>query len=470
MVLSRLLDVLWAFPIYLLAISLSIVLIAQGITIGPIAIESGSLWLPIIIIGIVYMPYVARPIRGQVLALRNSEFVLAAIGLGVPGWRILLRDILPNVTTTLIVFVPLMMALNMLTESALSFLSIGVQPPDASWGTIIQDGQALLYTRPLVALAPGPGDRCLGAWRSMSSATACATRSIRAPRSGWGATDDLRHPAPLRSDAVRHVRHQVIVFLIFFATPGADPAARIAGRNASPEVLEAVRHSFGFDRPLYVQYVLMMEKTLRHRRPDLLRQSRLEGGAGGDGFDPGHALAGLRARRSCGWSSASSSASSPRRPAAAGSTSVLMALGLHRHLHAGLLAGRGDEPDHPEPLARQLAVLLGAAARLQELLRRSQGLVPDPGHSLDHAGHALYRHLRPRAARGQSSSPCRRTTSAPPAPRACRETRILLRHALRTSLIAFVTLFGLDFGALVGGCALADRGGVRAAGHRQAHL
>ncbi|MDW6022062.1 ABC transporter permease [Mesorhizobium sp. BAC0120] len=154
-VLSRFLDILWAFPIYLLAISLSIVTIAQGISLGPITIESGSLWLPIIIIGIVYVPYVARPIRGQVLSLRNSEFVLAAINLGVPGPRILWRDILPNITTTLIVFVPLMMALNMLTESALSFLSIGVQPPDASWGTIIQDGQSLLYTRPLVALAPG---------------------------------------------------------------------------------------------------------------------------------------------------------------------------------------------------------------------------------------------------------------------------------------------------------------------------
>lgn len=154
-VLSRLLDILWAFPIYLLAISLSIVTITAGISIGPILIESGSLWLPVIIIGIVYVPYVARPIRGQVLALRNSEFVLAAINLGVPGWRILLRDIQPNITTTLIVFVPLMMALNMLTESALSFLSIGVQPPAASWGTIIQDGQSLLYTRPLVALAPG---------------------------------------------------------------------------------------------------------------------------------------------------------------------------------------------------------------------------------------------------------------------------------------------------------------------------
>jgi peptide/nickel transport system permease protein len=154
-VLSRILDVLWAFPVYLLAISLSIVLIAHGLEVGPITIESGSLWLPILIIAIVYVPYVARPVRGQVLSLRRSEFVLAAIGLGVPGYRILLRDILPNVSTTLIVFMPLMMALNMLTESALSFLSIGVQPPDASWGTIIQDGQGLLYTRPTVALAAG---------------------------------------------------------------------------------------------------------------------------------------------------------------------------------------------------------------------------------------------------------------------------------------------------------------------------
>jgi peptide/nickel transport system permease protein len=155
MVLSRILDVLWAFPIYLLAISLSIVLLQQGIRIGPITVESGSLWLPIFIIGLVYIPYVARPVRGQVLSLSKSEFVLASINLGAPSHRILFKDILPNVTTTLIVFVPIMMALNMLTESALSFLSIGVQPPDASWGTIIQDGQGLLYSRPMVALAPG---------------------------------------------------------------------------------------------------------------------------------------------------------------------------------------------------------------------------------------------------------------------------------------------------------------------------
>jgi peptide/nickel transport system permease protein len=154
-ILARLLDVLWAFPIYLLAISLSIVLISKGLQIGPINIPSNSLLLPIAIIGIVYVPYVARPIRGQVLSLTRSDFVLAARCLGVPAGRVLLRDILPNVTTTLIVFAPLMMALNMLTESALSFLSIGVQPPAASWGTIIQDGEDLLYTQPMVAIAPG---------------------------------------------------------------------------------------------------------------------------------------------------------------------------------------------------------------------------------------------------------------------------------------------------------------------------
>lgn len=154
-VLSRVLDVLWAFPIYLLAISLSIVLINSVLRLGPFVIDSSSLALPILIIGIVYVPYVARPVRGQVLSLARSDFVLAARALGVPGHRILLRDIVPHVTTTLVVFAPLMMALNLLTESALSFLSIGVQPPTASWGTIIQDGEALIYTRPMVAVAPG---------------------------------------------------------------------------------------------------------------------------------------------------------------------------------------------------------------------------------------------------------------------------------------------------------------------------
>jgi peptide/nickel transport system permease protein len=154
-VLSRLLDIVWAFPVYLLAISLSTVLVAKGFSIGPIELEAGSLWLPIAIIGVVYVPYVARPLRGEVLTLRNREFIEAAIGLGASTWRILWSDVLPNILTTVIVCFPIVMAIAMLTEAALSFLSIGVQPPDASWGTIILDGQGLLYTRPAVAIAPG---------------------------------------------------------------------------------------------------------------------------------------------------------------------------------------------------------------------------------------------------------------------------------------------------------------------------
>jgi peptide/nickel transport system permease protein len=154
-VISRALEIVWAFPVYLFAICLSVILLNQDFVLGPIRIGSESLVLPIAIIGIVYIPYVARPVRGEVLSLRRREFVEAAIGLGASKTRLLRKDILPNVVTTVIVLFPLLMAIAMLTEAALSFLSIGVQPPDASWGTIIQDGDDLIRTRPTVALAPG---------------------------------------------------------------------------------------------------------------------------------------------------------------------------------------------------------------------------------------------------------------------------------------------------------------------------
>lgn len=154
-VISRILDVIWAFPVYLLAICLSVVLLTNGLRLGPVTVEAGSLWLPVVIIASIYVPYVARPLRGQVLVLRNKEFVQAAVGSGAPALRIMRREMLPNVLPTALVFVPLMTALAMLTESALSFLSVGVQPPDASWGTIIEDGLGLLYTRPAVTVAPG---------------------------------------------------------------------------------------------------------------------------------------------------------------------------------------------------------------------------------------------------------------------------------------------------------------------------
>ncbi len=154
-IISRVLDLLWAFPVYLVAISLSTVLLLQGISIGPVTIDASSLWLPILIIAAVYVPYLARPVRAEVIALRKREFVESAVGVGAPTARILFGELLPNVLPTVIVFLPLMVATDMLTESSLSYLSIGVQAPNASWGTMITDGQTQLYTRPWVSIAPG---------------------------------------------------------------------------------------------------------------------------------------------------------------------------------------------------------------------------------------------------------------------------------------------------------------------------
>ena len=156
-IISRLMDLIWAFPLYLLAISLATVLLTSpnGLRIGFIHVSPDSLWIPLVIIGFVYVPYIYRPIRGQVLSLREKEFVEAAIAQGASNLRLIFSEVLPNVASTVIVLMPLMIATTILTESALSYLSIGVQAPNASWGTIIQDGQELLYTRPWVAIAPG---------------------------------------------------------------------------------------------------------------------------------------------------------------------------------------------------------------------------------------------------------------------------------------------------------------------------
>jgi len=154
-VLAGLLDLLWAFPVYLLAISLSIVLISQDLRIGPLLLTADSLALPMLILGVVYVPYVARPIRAQVLALRSAEFIEAAHATGGAPLHVLRRHVLPQIWPGLIGFAPIVMAMALLTEAALSVLSIGVQAPAASWGTLIADGQALIYTRPAIAIAPG---------------------------------------------------------------------------------------------------------------------------------------------------------------------------------------------------------------------------------------------------------------------------------------------------------------------------
>ena len=156
-ILSRIMDIIWAFPVFLLLFSISTELLthSSGFQFGPVHVSATSLWVPTIIIAFIYVPYVYRPVRGQVLSVVRKEFVEAAIASGASNLRLVFSEVLPNVVSTVIVLLPLMVATTILTEVALSFLTIGVQPPNVSWGTIISDGEDLLYTRPWVSLAPG---------------------------------------------------------------------------------------------------------------------------------------------------------------------------------------------------------------------------------------------------------------------------------------------------------------------------
>ena len=154
-IISRFLDILWAFPVILLGIALGTSLALGGLQLGPINIAGDSLAIPTFVIAIVYVPYLARPIRGQVLAMREKEFVEAARAQGMGSWRIMLSEILPNVASTLLVFFPLLVANAILLEAALSFLGAGVQPPDPSWGTMIDEGVQRIVTAPYLAIVPG---------------------------------------------------------------------------------------------------------------------------------------------------------------------------------------------------------------------------------------------------------------------------------------------------------------------------
>ncbi|UGS39262.1 ABC transporter permease [Capillimicrobium parvum] len=154
-IISRCFDIMWAFPVILLGIALGVSLNLGGINLGPIHLEGGSLWIPTIIIGVSYIVYLARPIRGQVMSLREKEFIEAARAQGLGPWRIMFTELLPNLASTILVFFPLIVANAVLLEAALSFLGAGVQPPEPSWGIMIAEGIDFLTSAPHLTIAPG---------------------------------------------------------------------------------------------------------------------------------------------------------------------------------------------------------------------------------------------------------------------------------------------------------------------------
>ena len=244
----------------------------------------------------------------------------------------------------------------------------------------------------------------------------------------------------------------VLVFLIFFATPGADPAARIAGRNATPETLAAVRQSFGLDQPLYVQYVVMMKKLF-------ITQD-------------------LTSFVNRGWKVV---------PAILDAAPVTLSLVLGAAILwiiGGLIIGLVAAATKGSWLDRILMILglIGISmpvywlGEVMNLLSQSRyhdtwlfSWVPPLGYkplSTDPKGWfltlvipwftlaSLYIGLYGRVLRANLIEALQEDYIRTARAKGVSETRVLLHHALRTSLIGVVTLFGLDFGALVGGAAL----------------
>jgi peptide/nickel transport system permease protein len=154
-VLSRLFDLVWAYPAVLLGVALGVALAVGGIDLGVFTLHSGSLLLPAFVIGVVCFPYVAKPLRAQALSLREREFVDAARVQGLGSVRIMVEEILPNLASTIVVFAPLIVANAILLEAALSYLGAGVQAPSSSWGTMLADGVRLVPGAIHLVLVPG---------------------------------------------------------------------------------------------------------------------------------------------------------------------------------------------------------------------------------------------------------------------------------------------------------------------------
>jgi peptide/nickel transport system permease protein len=154
-VITRFFDLVWAFPVILLSIALGSALAINGFHHFGLNLEGDSLWIPTLVISYVLIPYIGRPLRGQILSLREKEFVEAAIAQGASSFRVMFSEILPNIASSAFVFFALIIANNILLEAALSFLGAGIQDPKPSWGKLIADGQTRITTAPWLTLTPG---------------------------------------------------------------------------------------------------------------------------------------------------------------------------------------------------------------------------------------------------------------------------------------------------------------------------
>ncbi len=142
MALMRVVDVIMSVPLLLLAIALS-------------ALLRPSLGIVILVVSVVYWTGMARVVCGEVLTLRELEFVTSAQALGAPAWRVMGRHILPNLVPVVVVVATLGIGTTIRVEATLSYLGVGVPPPAPTWGNMILEGQAFFRTAPWLVLMPG---------------------------------------------------------------------------------------------------------------------------------------------------------------------------------------------------------------------------------------------------------------------------------------------------------------------------
>lgn len=141
-VIMRLMDLLMSFPPLLLAVA-----VAAALGTGTRSI--------IIALGVVYLPRIVRVTRGIALSVVAQEYIVAAQALGSPRWRLILRTVLPNCLSVVVVQLSLYFAEVLLAEAALSFLGLGEPPPTPTWGNILQDSQKYIRNAPWIAVFPG---------------------------------------------------------------------------------------------------------------------------------------------------------------------------------------------------------------------------------------------------------------------------------------------------------------------------
>ncbi|MFJ4922515.1 ABC transporter permease [Streptomyces sp. NPDC088725] len=151
-VISRVMDMLLAFPQLLFIIALVSVMPNDMLGLSGSGVR---LLVMILVIGFFGWPYVGRVVRGQTLSLREREYVEAARSLGAGQGYILFKELLPNIVAPIIVYSTMMIPTNILTEAALSFLGVGVKSPTASWGQMLSSAVGYYDSDPMYMLIPG---------------------------------------------------------------------------------------------------------------------------------------------------------------------------------------------------------------------------------------------------------------------------------------------------------------------------